>query len=346
MKRLRLEDIAKLAGVSKATVSMVVNDRKGIGDETRKRVLAVVASEGYVPKSLIDPAKLYGAKAIRFLAFATDEVVSAEYGSSPFFAEVLHGIEGESRRLGYELTYSTLRSFDDFDAIVGRNMSAGYVLLGTNLSEHLVRQIVERAPNTIVLDTSFDFVDANFVMLDNASGAFAAAEYLIGLGHRTIGYVQGRTRIPNFEQRRRGFEAALERHGLELDPADVVVVPSDTELAEQAFERQHRDRTVPLPTAFFCENDYIALGVMKALRTAGVGVPGQVSVMGFDNVPRAGVVEPGLTTMNVDKQAMGALAARVLVEIAKNGEDVDRTKVSMVTRLVERASCAPPAAAD
>lgn len=343
VKRMRLEDIAKLAGVSKATVSMVLNNRKGVGDETRKRVLAVVASHGYMPKSLVDPSQLYAAKTIRFLAFATDDVVSEGYGEAPFFAEVLQGIEAESRRLGFELTFSTLRSFEDFEHIVARNMSYGYLLLGTNVSEELVRSIVGREPATIVLDTGFDFVDANFVMLDNTSGAYAAAEHLIALGHRRIGYVQGRTRITNFEHRRRGFDAALRRHGLELREPDLVSLPPDTELAEQAFERQLRERNEPLPSALFCENDYIAMGVMKALRSFGIEVPAEVSVMGFDNVPRAAVVEPALTTMNVDKHAMGALAVRRLVEICEARDTADATKVSMVTRLVERGSCAPPA---
>ncbi len=342
VKRMRLEDIAKLAGVSKATVSMVLNNRKGVGDETRKRVLDVVTSHGYVPKSLVDPTQLYAAKTIRFLAFATDDVVSEGYGEAPFFAEVLEGIEAESRRLGYELTFSTLRSAEEFEHITARNMSYGYLLLGTNVSEDLVRSIVGREPATIVLDTGFDFVDANFVMLDNTSGAYAAVDYLIDLGHRRIGYVQGRTRIQNFRHRRRGFDAALRRHGLELHERDVVSVPPDTELGEQAFERHLREREGPLPSAFFCENDYIALGVMKALRSAGIEVPADVSVMGFDNVPRAAVVEPPLTTMNVDKHALGALAVRRLVEVCEARGKVDATKVSMVTRLVERGSCAPP----
>ncbi len=342
LKKMRLEDIAKLAGVSKATVSMVLNNRKGVADETRKRVLGVVTHHGYVPKSLVDPTQLYGVKTIRFLAFATDDVVSEGYGEAPFFAQVLHGIEAESRRLGYEVTFSTLRSYDDFEHMVARNMSFGYLLLATNVPEELVRSVVAREPATIVLDTDFEFVDANFVMIDNGSGAFAAAEYLIGLGHHRIGYVEGRTRIGNFEHRRRGFDAAMRRHGLELRPEDVVTLPQDTELAQQSFERKVKRREAPLPTALFCENDYIALGVMKALRACGVDVPGRVSVMGFDNVPRAAVVEPALTTMNVDKRAMGELAVRRLAAVQEAGESAGATKVAMVAKLVERASCTPP----
>jgi DNA-binding LacI/PurR family transcriptional regulator len=305
-------------------------------------VLDVVARHGYLPKSLVDPTQLYAAKTIRFLAFATDDVVSEGYGEAPFFAQVLQGIEAESRRLGYELTFSTLRSYGDFDSIAARNVSYGYLLLGTNVSEALVREIVRREPATIVLDTDFDYIDANFVMLDNTSGAYTAAEYLLALGHERIGYVHGSTRIQNFEHRRRGFDAALRRRGLELREEDLVGVPSDAELAEQAFERHLRERQAPLPSALFCENDYIAMGVMKALRATGIEVPARVSVMGFDNVPRSAVVEPPLTTMNVDKHAMGAIAVRRLVEVVEAGGVAHATKVSIVTRLVERGSCAPP----
>ena len=339
---MRLQDIAELAGVSKATVSMVLNNRKGVGDETRKRVLDVVAQHGYVPKSLVDPTQLYVSKTIRFLAFATDEVVSQAYGEQAFFVEVLRGIEAESRRLGFEVTFSTLRSFDEFTQIAARNMSHGYLLLGTNVSETLVRDIVKLEPSTIVLDTAYEFVDANFVQMDNVGGAFTATTYLADLGHQRIGYVAGRTRITNFEQRRKGFDAALARRGLRLDPADVLTVPTEPDVAEHALVPLLRTRAESLPTAFFCENDFLAIAMLRALSATGVRVPEEVSVMGFDNVGRSALVEPPLTTMNVDKHAMGSLAVRRLVEVCDSDTSTEVRKIAMVTRLVERASCAPP----
>ena len=144
----------------------------------------------------------------------------------------------------------------------------------------------------------------------------------------------------NFEQRRQGFFRALSENGIEILKKDIISVESDIEKAQKEFDEFIAQRNKPLPTALFCECDYIAIGVIKSLQEHGYKVPKDISVIGFDNVSESTIVSPSLTTIHVEKEKMGSMAVQRIIDIIEH-DDTVRIKSIIDTRLEKRNSCRP-----
>ena len=181
------------------------------------------------------------------------------------------------------------------------------------------------------------------VLMNNESSSRQATEYLIGKGHRKIGYLKGSVRILNFVRRCRGFQQVMQENGLDGDEFVITVGPSivDSYKAMQEYVAAKK----PLPTAFFADNDMIALGAMKALQEGGYKVPEDISIIGFDDIPFCEAFNPGLTTMKVHNKELGEVAVHMLVElIDNNGNDGLCRCTEIYNELIERGSVASPKA--
>ena len=188
----------------------------------------------------------------------------------------------------------------------------------------------------VVLDSWFEEMTFDAVLISNTDSVCNAVKYLINKGHKRIGYLRGNIRIKNFFYRDMGYQRALSGAGL---PVEQKYTFSLTPTMEGAYEdMKNLLRQQPeLPTAFFADNDIIALGAMRALQECGYKVPGDVSVIGFDDLPFGMISYPALTTIRVHKQEMGRTAVRRLIEIMKNNTGV-KTKVQVCNTFVERDS--------
>ncbi|MEK3884776.1 LacI family DNA-binding transcriptional regulator [Paenibacillus sp. PL2-23] len=345
---MKLEDIAKIAGVSKSAVSLAFNDKPGISSETRERILKIAKDYGYTPKPRAS-SDSSPSKALTFLVITNSGIVLEEYYQQPFFRELIQYIEERCRAKGYSMMFSSLDmgAFErDVRLIADDPRSDGLILLGTNLSPEHISYIASHQRNLVVLDTSFDTLPVHFVEINNFMGAYQAGKHLYEIGHRQIGYISSNVRIHNFDERRRGFSAALEERGIQVtEPHLLSVAP--TILSSQESLRKQLEQFLAkggsLPTALFCECDYIAISAMKTLAELGFSIPGDISVVGFDNITESVIVSPELTTIHVEKERMAHLAVDLLIGSIHDAKEV-RTKIKVDTRIVLRHSSAAPQA--
>ncbi|WNQ08921.1 LacI family DNA-binding transcriptional regulator [Paenibacillus aurantius] len=342
---MKIEDIAKLAGVSKAAVSLALNGKPGIGAETRERILQIARESGYMPKS--KSSETGPQKSLVFLAFTNSGIVLEEYYRQPFFRELIQHTEERCRSKGFSLLFRSvnMESFEqEIELVASEHRESGVILLGTNLSRPEIESISRKLPHLVVLDTSFETLPVHFVQINNGMGAYQAGSSLCRMGHTEIGYVASSVRINNFNDRRRGFETALAENGMSLAEKDVftcspTVLTSQPSLADQFAA--YRKRQGRLPGALFCECDYIAISAIKTLTELGVRIPEEISVIGFDNISEAVIVSPELTTIHVEKERMAQLAVDLLVQTLED-PSLARVKTLVDTTYVERQSCRPP----
>ena len=324
-----IREISETTGYSLATVSNALNHRRGVNNQTSARIFQAAQELGYLGSRRITK--------IRFVTYKKNGMIIED---TPFFPALIDGVEKEARLSGYETVFCTLdqRSPDYKEQLstILNDHTAGIILLGTEMMEEDYRACQNVKIPLVVLDGWCDAVNLDSVFISNADSAFQATKYLIDQGHRHIGYLKGKFRIKNFGQRSIGMQQALRKHSLTLEHDDVVPLVATMEGAYQDMKAwlYAHDK---LPTAFFADNDVIALGAIRALKEAGYRVPGDISVIGFDDLLLAEASSPRLTTVHVYNQEMGRLAVCKLVDIIKKGGRV-KTKTQVCTEIVKRES--------
>jgi len=326
--RVTIGDVAAQAGVSIATVSKVINGRYGVAAGTLARVQAVIDELGYESSIVAQSLRSHRTNVIGIL------VADIE----PFSAELLKGAALAIRGTGYELVvYSGGGLARDQAGWERRYLSrvSGTLTDGTVLVTPSVVDVMYDAP-VVAVDPHTGSSTLPTVASDNLAGAVTATEYLLGLGHRRIGYLAGRPDLESARLREQGFRQALAAAGIQLDPDLVRVGGYQLESAEEPARELLR--LSPPPTAVFAANDMTAIQVMRVARSLGMSVPGDLSVIGFDNIPESAVTEPGLTTIAQPIQDMGFEAVRMLIGL------IDRTapgtsQLTLPTALVVRQSC-------
>lgn len=342
---MKLEEIAKRANVSKSAVSLALNGKPGVSAETRDRILKIARELGYTPKSIQRTEEVYGApKVIRFVARTNFGIISEEYQNQPFFTELFHDIEEQCRYHGYALLYSSIRH-DTFLKTIQQveqdYTTKGIILLGTNVGPEEIDMVAQQNPNIVIIDTLFETLHHNFVVMNNVMGAHQAARHLIELGHQSIGYVQSKSRMYNFDARRRGFFESIQSYGVVIPQDSIFTMEPTVTTSSPDFMTQWSNLRGQRPTALFCECDYMAISVIKSFTAMGIRVPQDVSVIGFDNIRESNIILPELTTVNVAKQEIAANAVRSLVASMESAQ-TERTKIIVDTTLVQRNSCSTP----
>ncbi|MDA2803006.1 LacI family DNA-binding transcriptional regulator [Nocardiopsis suaedae] len=331
-----MADVARAAGVSHQTVSRVLNGHPNVRAETQARVLAAIDELGYRPNSSARALVTRRTGVIGVVAVDT-----AHYGP----ARTLTGIEHAARAAGYYLSVVTLTE-----------ASAGQV---REAMDHLARQSVEGyvviAPQRSVLEGMPEWAggapvvaveggearELPVVCVDQEGGARMAVRHLLELGHRTVGHIAGPRDWLEAEARVAGWRGALEEAGAPVGaPLFGDWRPrSGYELAGSLVERD------ALPTALFVANDQMAVGALRALAEAGVRVPDDVSLVGFDDVPEAAYYSPPLTTVAQDFTEVGRRGIGILLDLLDSGEPAAESAAREVVpaRMVVRASCGAPA---
>ena len=326
-----MADVAEAAGVSVATVSKVVNGRYGVSQATLEKVLTVIDDLGY--------ATSLGAQSLRSHTTNVIGVLVAEF--EPYSTELLKGVSDAIHGTGYELLAF---SGGHRDVPVGWERRSLSRLGGTLIDGAII--VTPTVVNTgsvipvVAIDPHTGRSGVPTVDADNHAGAVLATEYLLGLGHRRIAHLGGRPDLESARLREQGYRAAMAAAGV---PVDEALVRNGGYRAESATGPARELLTMPdRPTALFAANDLSAIRTMEVARELGLDVPGDLSVVGFDNVPESALASPPLTTVDQPLRAMGATALDLLVRQLQ-GEDVDATHVRLPTALVQRASCAAPA---
>lgn len=324
-----MEDVARAAGVSVATVSKVVNRRYGVAQTTIDKVSVVIEELGY-------EASL-GARSLRSHRTNVIGVLVAEF--EPFSTELLKGVSSAIGETGYELlAYSGGRPGK---AVGWENRSlsrlGGTLIDGAIIVTPTVVSATGQIP-IVAIDPHTGPVGIPTVDADNVAGAIAATRHLLGLGHTRIALLGGREDLESARLREHGFRAAMAHAGVPVDARLVKVggfrVETATAPAHELLSRPDR------PTAVFAANDISAIRTIEVARELGLRVPEDLSVVGFDNVPESVLCSPSLTTVAQPLHDMGAMALRMLVELL-DGRQPTHPRVRLPVRLVERDSTGP-----
>jgi LacI family transcriptional regulator len=328
-RRVTIGDVAAEAGVSIATVSKVINDRYGVAPDTFSRVKAVIADLGY-ESSLV-------ARSLRSRRTNVIGILVADI--EPFSAELLKGAAEAIRGSDFELiVYSGSGHGKEHSGWERRNVSrlSGTLTDGIILVTPTVDDVGD-AGVIVAVDPHAGPSSMPSVHSDNLAGAITATEYLIRLGHRRIGFLAGRPDLESARLRERGYRDALAAAGLSYDPELVRVGEYELQASEEPA-RQLLELAEP-PTAIFAANDLSAIQTMNVARSLGLSVPGDVSVIGFDNIPESALTEPPLTTIDQSIQRMGREAVGLLIDLIE-GTAADRPEqITLPTKLVVRQSC-------
>ncbi|WP_309122527.1 LacI family DNA-binding transcriptional regulator [Paenibacillus sp.] len=312
MKQVTIYDIAKEAKVSVATVSRVLNNTAPVKDSTRSKIMQLIDQYQFQPNAL--------ARSLSKKETGTIGVILPDV-TNPFFPEVFSGIERVARDMGYTFFLcDTLGNYDresQYLHILREKQVDGIIFLGgrINLSKckpELVEEVVETANRIplVLVNGNLPGTSLYRVITDESKGAEIATQYLIDSGHRKIAFIAGNDNMSTTAQKVRAFKRIMERNGLKV-PADRVLYGDFSMVSgERSMVRilSQPDR----PTAVFCVNDFTAVGALKAAMKAGIQVPGEISIVGYDDIPLASAIYPELTTVKQHMDRLGANAVQVL----------------------------------
>jgi len=335
-KRLTMEDIARLAGVSKATVSRTINSPHLVRPEKRERIKKIMESNHYIYDAVAGDLSRKRSSVIGLIIPTV---------RSSIFASSTHGIQECARENGFSVLIGNSNYDPELEAallkLFQQRRVAGLILTGlTTGVEHLVREVGWSGIPCVVTWEIVQSGSVSYVGFDNFKAAFTMTEYLIRLQHRRIGLIIGPyRRIGRVRMRLEGYRAALESHGLPFDESLVVecnyTLIEGREAMVRLLSRPER------PTAVFAASDVLAMGALAAARDKGLRVPEDVSVAGFDDIDFAAYCMPPLTTVRVPAYEMGQLAVRVLLDLI-NGDPREFRHYCLDTDLIIRASCDVP----
>jgi DNA-binding LacI/PurR family transcriptional regulator len=302
-----IKDIAKIAGVSHTTVSRALRDHPAIAPETTERIKKIAAEQGYLPSAVARGLKTRRSRTVGVIVSSID---------NPFWSEVLKEIDDVLHPAGYSLFVvashlDKLREKEIVRSMVERRVD-GVLLCSPNFSVDQGHLMSEYGLPVAVINNQGAEDCLYSIYIDNDYGSRRATRHLIALGHRRIAYLGnaqgGRTTV----ERERGFRAEMEAAGLPVDEALVTAGVQGTpaggyEGAKHLLSLRER------PTAIFCFNDYMAIGVYRALYEAGLRIPQDISVVGFDNIAISAYLTPPLTTIHQPKDKLGAEASRLML---------------------------------
>ncbi|HLT57665.1 MAG: LacI family transcriptional regulator [Limnochordales bacterium] len=308
-------DVAREAGVSLATVSRVINNSPYVKPATRQRVQETMARLGYEP-NLVASALM--TKRTGLLALLVPDI------SNPFFAEVAWGVEDAAAHLNYNCVICNVGDDTEKQAryvsVLRRKGIDGIIFATAAHDDRLVLNLEKRRYPITLMARDVPSAAVNRVLTDDQAGAALAARHLLELGHRRMAVITEPARIHSSGQRRQGFAAALQPVGVE----PTVIEADGSDIAAGLRASQHLLSLNPRPTAVFCANDMLAIGVLQAAAAAGVRVPQELSVVGFDGTPLAQIASPPLTTVVQPMREMGRVAVQLLIESLQNGKEPQR----------------------
>ncbi len=329
--RLTLRDLATHAGVSPATVSLVLRKSPLVAQSTRERVLASIETLGYVYNR--------GAASLRTQRTHTVGVAINEL-VNPYFAELTAAIEHALNAIGYSVFLSnsaedTTRQDQFIDTMREYNVDGLIICPAAGTTAKSLQRLVQFDMPCVQVSRYVPGVVLDFAGSDNRSGMFLATEHLISLGHSRIAMIGGNNAISTGRERHKGYADALAAEGIAIEPGLIVPAGATREDGAAAIKTLLKNRHPP--TAAVCYNDLTAFGVMLGLRQIGLEPGRDFAVVGCDDVSEAALWKPALTSITIDTVRMGEVAARMLLERIAD-HDAPRREIVLEPKLAVRAS--------
>lgn len=335
-KAVKISDVARLAGVSVATVSRTLARPGVVIEETRTRVLAAVRDTGYTPN--ISARNLRVRKTMVVLVAVPDI-------ANPFFAEVLQGIDDTLSAAGYGLIIANLAGSPEKEAryvdLVCAGQADGVLLLCGHVMRSPDRDLRDAHVPLVAACEYIPREDFPQVTIDNVGTAREAVEHLIELGHTRIAYLSGPESNILEQQRLEGYRQAMQAAGIAVDAGLILAGDFTFRTGVEAGEALLALEPAARPTALFAANDEMAIGLIKTVH-GGLHIPNDLSVVGFDGIAYADYCEPTLTTVVQPRRNLGATAAAELIALMTTGKAGPRKDIKLSARLMLRGSTRRP----
>lgn len=334
MSQLTLEKIGELAGVSRSTVSRVINNHEGVSSRVRERVLEVIEETGYRPHAA---ARSLAAQRTQVIGLVIPRSVQSFF-ADPYFPLLIQGIAHACNDHGYTLSlfmfYSEAEEHDLYPRVLSRGLLDGVIVSSFVEEDPLIPLLLESKMPFVVDGRPLVPGPINYVDVDNVAGARNATAHLIRLGRRRVGHISGPLDTSVGRDRREGYAQALARRGRSLD-GELIVEGDFSETGGYEACRQLLRIGVD---AIFAASDKMAFGALRALREAGRRMPEEVAVIGFDDLEAAAISHPALTTVRQPIRENGASAVELLLDVVANGQETAR-QIILPTQLIIRESC-------
>ncbi len=330
-----IKDVAKRAGVTIGTVSRVLNNKKWVSDDCRTKVQAAIKDLHYKPQAHARRLRQKHSQICGLIAPHHTAIFR-----SSFFTSILEGIEEVAAEKQYRLLLhplnETARAQISYRALLGDGSVDGMFVLNAWSSDVSIRELAEaNVPFVLVNGKITGQDDMPYVGFDNKKGVQKAVEYLVGLGHQRIGIINGRMTTTNALERFQGFQENLAIHQLDFHQEWT----ADGDYEEEGGYRAALKilSAVSRPSAIICASDLMAMGAIRALKDKGISVPGDISIIGFDNMEEAAYHEPALTTVAFSPYEMGKLSAKKMFQMI-SGEPLAVKASTLQPELIERES--------
>lgn len=330
---LKAKDIAKMLGVSTATVSLVLNNKPGVGEQKRQEIIEKIRELGceHLLKGMPSTNGNIG-----FVVYkATGKIID----ESPFFTYILEGINKKVTESGYNLSFVYMDRQTPLEMQEAQLRSVdckGFIIFGVEMQRDDLQVFIDTGLPFVVLDNSFQDSDVDSVSINNSQGISKAMQYAYDMGHRNIGYIFCKERITSFDERYRAYKRWLNYLELPFKEENVCYV-GYSEMEVRMGIKEYLKKTKDLPTIFLAENDFLACYAIQGMQESGYKVPDDFSVIGFDDRPICQIMVPAVTTVNVPKNAFGGNAVVQLMLKMKEPRDYS-IKMEIGTKLVVRDS--------
>ncbi len=337
-QRASIKDVARVAGVSTATVSRALATPDKVAEPTRNKVMSAVVETGYVANAM--------ARNLRRRRTNTVVVLVPDI-SNPFYSNIIQGIERIAHSHQYRILLGDIQEQAEREQayvnLVMQKQADGVISLSRSLPFELAVDQSEPDPHWPPLVMACEYygpIDVPVVRIDNRAAAHEAAQHLLQLGHRRIAYIDGPEEFPICAERRAGYEQALEEAGISADSQ--IEVQGDFSLRSGAEAMNLLLGREGRPEAVFVANDEMAIGAIKAIKSVGLSVPADISVVGFDDIRFADYCDPPLTTIHQPRNRIGENLMQVMLGVLAGEPPVDH-EILLPYQLVVRESTAPRA---
>lgn len=336
MKNVTLDDVAKYAGVSRATVSRVVNNYPHVSERVRQQVRKAIEEMGYNPHMA---ARWLASNRTGNIGFVIPNSLHIFF-SDPYFPKLTAGIAHTCSENDYILSLFIFHSPELEKQMIPRltrgGLVDGIIVQSTDIDDTTLLKINEGKVPFVVAGRPFNLPQANYIDVDNVTGAYNAVAHLLRLGHRQIGTIAGPLNTAVGQDRLKGYRQALLDRG--ISPQENWVAIGDFTEQGGFYAAQHLLRTNSNLSALFVASDVMATGAMRAIREAGKSIPDDIAIVGYDDLPPAQQAVPPLTTIRQPVEPLGRNAVEILLDIIEHGATPPR-QIILETELVIRQSC-------
>ncbi|MEE4195387.1 MAG: LacI family DNA-binding transcriptional regulator [Anaerolineae bacterium] len=332
-KRVTIDDVAAAVGVSRQTVSRAINNLAGISSSTREKVLSAARQLGYRPSN-IARGLANASQQTRTLGIVLPSV------DNEFYAAVLHGIESQTSKLGYQLFLCSSEEDPDLEFQKTQSLFSlwidGLILCSSRMSDDQLQQICDQVKPVVLINRAYDHPHAGNVLIDDFKGTYQAVHHLLQKGHRKIGFILGLPFSRSGQLRRQGYLAAMQEAGAPVIQTwsihSTAAIDSGYHTAKTLL-KQH-----PELTALVVYNDVRTAGVLRACKEMNYNVPDQIAIISHDNIALSSLLIPSLSTVNIPKEELGQQAIKLMMSMLEEPEHPP-TPIQLTPQLILRESC-------